>query len=143
MRTEDVGALNGGDRAGPGRAAAWGAALLAVAGTLGATQVYWKNFVDEADNLAGGLLIARGHALYRDVFSHHLPFPYYWVAAVIWLCGKSILAVRLSVLVFETTIFAAQTKNSRSGYAVPTSIVRAHLATAGSGAVSTQACAPP
>ena len=51
MRTEDVGALNGGDRAGPGRAAAWGAALLAVAGTLGATQVYWKNFVDEADNL--------------------------------------------------------------------------------------------
>ena len=106
MRTEDVGALNGGDRAGPGRAAAWGAALLAVAGTLGATQVYWKNFVDEADNLAGGLLIARGHALYRDVFSHHLPFPYYWVAAVIWLCGKSILAVRLSVLVFETTIFA-------------------------------------
>jgi hypothetical protein len=34
-------------------------------------------FVDEADNVLGGCLMARGAVIYRDFFSHHFPLPYY------------------------------------------------------------------
>jgi S1-C subfamily serine protease len=41
------------------------------------------------------------------------------------------------------TTFAVKKKGSKNGYAVPTSIVRADLATVGKRAVSTEGCAPP
>jgi hypothetical protein len=37
-------------------------------------------FVDESDNIYGGHLINHGYLIYQDFFSHHAPFPYYWVA---------------------------------------------------------------
>ena len=73
---------------------------------LGLVTLYKGEFGDEADNLVVGTLIWRGYALYRDVFSHHFPFPYYWMALVVGLFGKSIYIARLSLLVFQTVAFA-------------------------------------
>lgn len=38
------------------------------------------SFTDENDNIRGGMLLARGHVLYRDYVTQHTPFAYY-------LCG--------------------------------------------------------
>ena len=43
-------------------------------------------YVDEADNLLGGELIARGARLYVDFFSQHMPLPYF-LAAIPALMG--------------------------------------------------------
>jgi hypothetical protein len=90
-----------------------GWALLAIASVLGCLTVYWNQFGDEADNLIIGWLLTRGYVLYRDVFSHHFPFPYYWSAVVIGLFGKSILAARLSVWVFQIAALGTAMKLSR------------------------------
>jgi hypothetical protein len=87
--------------------------LLAVSFLIGFSTIYVNEFMDEADNLVGGLLLARGYVLYRDLFSHHFPFPYYWAAAVISLFGKSIFAVRLSVWLFQIASFAIVMRLSR------------------------------
>ena len=79
----------------------------------GLAVIYWGSLTDEADTLVTGSLITQGYVLYRDVFSHHFPFPYYWVALVVSLLGKSILAVRLSLLVFQVTSFAIAMKFSQ------------------------------
>jgi hypothetical protein len=47
---------------------------------------YWHP--DEHDNLVAGWLVARGWRLYADVFSHHMPLPYLWVAAMNSLLGS-------------------------------------------------------
>jgi hypothetical protein len=83
-----------------------GWSLLAVNFILGLVTLYWGAHVDEADNLVVGGLLLRGAALYTDVFSHHFPFPYFWMAGVIALAGKSIFAARLSVLLFQLVAFA-------------------------------------
>jgi len=80
--------------------------LLAISFAAGIVTIYMGAFVDEADNLVVGSLMVQRYALYRDVFSHHFPFPYYWMAMVIGLFGESILIARLSVLAFQTTVFA-------------------------------------
>jgi len=80
--------------------------LLGVNFILGLLTIYWGAHVDEADNLVVGGLLLRGAALYTDVFSHHFPFPYFWMAGVIALAGKSIFAARLSVLLFQLAAFA-------------------------------------
>lgn len=55
-------------------------------------------FTDEGDNLAVGRLLADGWVLYRDVFSHHHPLPY-WLSAALWpLLGESVFAYRLALL---------------------------------------------
>ncbi len=87
--------------------------LLIVSLFAGCIVLYWGNFGDEADNLVVGSLLTRGYVLYRDIFSHHFPFAYYWAAAVVSLFGKSILAARLSVLLFQVTSFAIAMKLSR------------------------------
>ncbi len=79
--------------------------LLAVAFLIGCFTLYVNSFADEADNLVVGLLLTRGSVLYRDIFSHHFPFPYYWSAAMISLFGKSIFGLRLSVWVFQILAF--------------------------------------
>lgn len=87
--------------------------LLTIAFLLGCLTIYWSQFGDEADNLVVGWLLTRGYVLYRDLFSHHFPFPYYWSAAVIGLFGKSIFAVRLSVWVFQIVALGIAMKLSR------------------------------
>jgi formate/nitrite transporter FocA (FNT family) len=52
------------------------------------------------------MMLSRGSVLYRDVFSHHFPFAYYWIAIVTGLFGPSIAAARVSVLLFEIGSFA-------------------------------------
>jgi len=71
------------------------------------TLYYFGEFIDESDNLVVGDLIHQGVHLYSGVFSHHFPLPYYWMAVVVALFGKSILFARLSVLLFQTATFVA------------------------------------
>jgi|LGVF01.1.fsa_nt_gb hypothetical protein len=87
--------------------------LLAVSFCIGCLTIYWGEFVDEADNLVVGSLISRGHVLYRDIFSHHFPFPYYWTAVVVNFFGKSIFLARLSVWLFQVVSFGIAIKLSR------------------------------
>lgn len=87
--------------------------LLASSLLIGCITIYWRAFGDEFDNLVVATLMTRGSVLYRDIFSHHFPFPYYWTAAVIAGCGKSILAVRLSVWLFQLICFATAMRLSR------------------------------
>jgi hypothetical protein len=87
--------------------------LLVISFCVGSLTLYWRAFGDEADNLVIGTLISRGSVLYRDIFSHHFPFPYYWSAAVIAVCGKSLFAARLSVWLFQIASFAVAMGLSR------------------------------
>jgi hypothetical protein len=91
---------------------ALGWTLLIVSAFVGSIVLYWGSSGDEADNLVVGSLLIRGYVLYRDIFSHHLPFTYYWAAAVMGLLGESILVARLSVLLFQVTSFAIAMKLS-------------------------------
>ncbi len=79
--------------------------LLSIFFIIGILTIFWRPFIDEADNLVTGWLISQGEILYTDIFSHHFPFAYYWVAFIITLFGKSIFIVRLSVLIFQTILF--------------------------------------
>ena len=91
-----------------------GWALLAISLGVGLITLYKGEFGDEADNLVVGALILRGYALYRDVFSHHFPFAYFWMAGVVAIFGKSLLAARLSILVFQVVaLFAAMRISGR------------------------------
>jgi hypothetical protein len=89
-----------------------GWALLGASFLIGCTTVYWGSAADEGDNLAVGLLLRRGYVLYDDIFSHHFPFTYYWALALLCLFGKSILAARLSVWLFQVFSFAIASKLS-------------------------------
>ena len=80
--------------------------LLLTALVVGILTVGWGTFTDEGDNLVIGDMLLRGGVLYRDLFSHHFPFAYYWVAATIPLVGKSIYALRGLVWIFEIACFA-------------------------------------
>lgn len=86
------------------RRAYLGWSLLALAAVLAAVQLFWGVFADEGDNLAVGRLLCQGEILYRDLFSHHFPLPYHWVAAVTCLAGPSVLAVRASLLLVHVLL---------------------------------------
>lgn len=58
-------------------------------------------------------MLLRGGVLYRDLFSHHFPFAYYWTAAAIALVGKSLYALRLALWVFQIGAFAVAMWASR------------------------------
>lgn len=83
----------------------WGYLLLILSFFLGALISYWGDFDDEADNWVIGREIARGQVLYRDVFSHHFPFPYYVASGIVRGFGDSFLAQRLSVWIFQLAAF--------------------------------------
>jgi hypothetical protein len=85
------------------RLAGW--ILLVISFGIACITLYWGVFSDEADNLVVGSLIGQKYKLYRDVFSHHFPFPYYWMALFGNLVDSSILYARLSLLLFQTTAF--------------------------------------
>lgn len=80
--------------------------LLLTALVIGILTAGWGTFADEGDNLVIGDMLLRGGVLYRDLFSHHFPFAYYWVAATIPLAGKSIYSLRVLVWIFEIACFA-------------------------------------
>lgn len=90
-----------------------GLALLAISLGIGAVTLYKGAFSDEADNLVVGSLLLRGYVLYRDIFSHHFPFAYYWSAFITALVGKSIIILRLSLLVFQVGVFALAMRLTR------------------------------
>lgn len=77
-----------------------GWSLLVAAAALGWPAIGLPSFVDEFDTLSVGRLMATGSVLYRDVFSHHFPLPYNWVAVVVTLVGPSFGAVRASIWLF-------------------------------------------
>lgn len=70
-------------------------------------------FIDEGDNLVVGMLLNKGQILYRDIFSHHFPFPYYWTAFVIWVFGFSLVRIRIAYWVFEILLLGLTLKYSR------------------------------
>lgn len=92
--------------------------LLLVAFFAGCFTLYSHLFVDEADNLTIGSLLANGQVLYRDVFTHHFPFPYYWVAGIVSLFGKSLLAARLSLWAFQILVLGILMHLSRRPLAI-------------------------
>lgn len=87
--------------------------LLAVQFILGLLTIYWGAHVDEADNLVVGDLLRHGAVLYKDVFSHHFPFPYFWMAGVVALAGKSIFTARFSLLIFQIVAFITAMRVSK------------------------------
>ena len=87
-----------------------GISLLVISLLIGLTKLYFGLFVDETDNLYVGWLISKGYVLYRDVFSHHFPFPYYWTALVAAFFGNSFPIMRLSVLLLQIGLFAIAIK---------------------------------
>jgi hypothetical protein len=87
--------------------------LLLLSFLIGLSKIYFGRFVDEADTMTVGWLIARGAVLYRDVFSHHFPLSYYWVAAVVGLFGSSFVILRVSLLLLQVGLFAITMKLTR------------------------------
>lgn len=77
-----------------------GLVLFILAFLLGLKFRFWGTFIDEGDNFSVGLLMSQGEILYKDIFSHHFPFPYFWVMAVIKIFGASVSALRISLLIF-------------------------------------------
>lgn len=77
----------------------------------------YHNLGDEGDTVTAGWLISSGQILYKDIFSHHFPFSYLWVALIAKIFGPSILALRLSVVVLRTVLFGVTMRFSR--YWVP------------------------
>ncbi|KAB8142685.1 hypothetical protein F8S13_14110 [Chloroflexia bacterium SDU3-3] len=88
------------------REGAAGVGLLVVSLLIGICFIYWRSFGDEGDTIAAGYLLAHGKLLYRDVFSHHFPFPYYWSALLIRLFGDDLLVQRLAIAALFFTNFA-------------------------------------
>ncbi|GEM_PF-5084630 len=83
-------------------AAIIGLALIAFAGFIGSTVLYWGQFCDEGDNLVLGKWINHGLIPYRDLFSHHFPFSYWFLAVAFRCFGETMCVARMSVLLFET-----------------------------------------
>lgn len=66
---------------------------------------FFRDFMinfDERDHLAAGFLMSKGWVLYKDIFSHHFPLPYYWVNALGFL-WTSETGYR-GVVMFRTTL---------------------------------------
>ena len=65
-------------------------------------------YIDEADNVAvAQLIVLDGSVLYRDLFSHHFPFAYYWTALFFKLFGISIFNARLAVIILNALAFGS------------------------------------
>ena len=80
---------------------------------LGCWVLFVDVFVDEGDKLAVALLMLRGMRLYGDLFAHHFPFVFDWLAVVFRLLGPSILFARWSMLAFQLVTFAAVMRLTR------------------------------
>ncbi|MBN1536499.1 MAG: hypothetical protein JW908_07190 [Anaerolineales bacterium] len=89
--------------------------LLLLSVFIALTQVYYVyyNFGDEGTTLTTGWLISKGWVLHKEIFSHHFPFLYFFVALMVKLFGIAILPIRLSLIFFRTLVFAISMKFSR------------------------------
>ncbi|HNT55683.1 MAG TPA: hypothetical protein PKG95_13270 [Anaerolineaceae bacterium] len=90
-----------------------GVLLLGLSVALDLILLYYLRFVDEGDTVTTGWLMAQGHVLYRDLFSHHAPLPYGWAALVTLLAGRSFTAMRLSVILFKLGLIGLGMRLSR------------------------------
>jgi hypothetical protein len=89
-----------------------GTLVLAILSMAGVARV--PVFADEADNVLGACMMARGSLIYRDFFSHHFPLPYYVLATLGETGACSALAGRLlggALLVLAGLAFGWITRN--------------------------------
>ena len=93
------------------QAAGW--VMLAAAALIGFWSIRWGIGDVEANALVAGVRMNAGDILYRDIFSHHFPFYYFWSAAVIKIFGQSIFWARASVWLYQLAVLAAMMKLSR------------------------------
>lgn len=63
-------------------------------------------FIDENDNIRGGMLIAKGAVLYKDYVTQHTPVAYYLCALFALLGAGSVEQFRLSYYIFEAIVWA-------------------------------------
>jgi hypothetical protein len=63
-------------------------------------------FSDEGDNLLGGWLLSRGRVPYRDFFSQHTPFGYFFSALVTLGFGRNWVVQRYAVALFGLACLA-------------------------------------
>lgn len=92
----------------PKAAGKWLLTVFLILATLGASLIFADigGYIDEADNVAvAQLIMLDGSVLYRDLFSHHFPFAYYWTALFFKLFGISIFSARLAVIVLAGLAF--------------------------------------
>ncbi len=61
------------------------------------------SFCDEYDVMTGSWLISKGWVLYKDIFSHHMPFPYYFMSIFVSLGFDSAYSLRI---IFALVIFS-------------------------------------
>lgn len=87
--------------------------FLAPFWALAVATASFSVFVDEGDTLALGRFLSEGRVLYRDLFSHHFPFPYYWCAALFPILGTSTVAYRVSLLAVGLAAFLSAIALSR------------------------------
>lgn len=103
--------------------------VFALTVTLFASSFFLqRNFMtdfDENDHLAAGYLMHKGRRLYKDIFTHHFPFPYYWTFffTPFWgdTASRAVGVFRLGLLVLYlisfSTVFLCL-KNRKSKYAL-------------------------
>ncbi len=72
-------------------------------------RLFMSNF-DENDHLAVAFFMNSDRLLYKDIFSHHFPFPYYWtyIFTPLWnqnSPSQTLSIFRLSVLLLYLILF--------------------------------------
>jgi hypothetical protein len=71
-------------------------------------RLFMSNF-DENDHIAAGYFMSLGEKLYTNIFSHHFPFPYYWIGffSPLWNTdfSRSLSIFRLSLLLLYLISF--------------------------------------
>ncbi len=80
--------------------------LILISVIFGIFALGKDQFVDEHALISTGKLISKGYILYSDIFSHHFPLAYYWVAIVYKLVGNSLILVRFCLLLTQSLLFA-------------------------------------
>ncbi len=78
-----------------------GSILFFISFCLGIATIFMGIFEDEADNLVTGAFLSQGKILYQDIFTHHFPFPYFWMAFIVAFFGKSLFFSRLSIVLYQ------------------------------------------
>lgn len=62
-------------------------------------------FIDESDNILGGMVIAKGGVLYRDYVTQHTPVPYYLCAVAAAFGAGSLQQFRLSYYILQAAVW--------------------------------------
>lgn len=53
------------------------------------------SYIDEDDNILGGLLMNRGEIPYLDFFSHHMPAPYFIASSITFFTGNNVIYFKI------------------------------------------------